>query len=73
MPSYEVWDFGKDERMMTFADQATALLYLRGLLGAAPAGRINSLGLVTTGAQVLTYPSEGAALLAQVFGLEADE
>lgn len=69
---YEVWDFEKQERMMAFPEQGTALLYLRGLLGAAPIGRINVLGLVDMGGpgEHLTYPLEGAALLAAVFGLE---
>lgn len=70
--TYEVWDWEKNERMMSFPQEETALLYLRGLLGTAPAGRVNALGLVTMGAPTLTYPLEGAALLAKVFGLEED-
>ncbi len=71
---WEVWDFGNERRLMAFPERDTALLYLRGLLGAAPAGRVNALGLVDKGGpgEHLTYPLEGAALLAAAFGLEED-
>ena len=69
---YQIFDFSQDRLLMAFPERGTALLYLRGLLGKAPPGRINALGLVDKGApgEVLTYPLEGAALLAAVFGLE---
>lgn len=69
---FTIWDFAKGEVMLAFPERGMALLYLRGLLGAAPLGRVNDLGLVDKGGpgEVLTYPLEGAALLAAVFGLE---
>jgi hypothetical protein len=71
---FQIWDFDQDRLLMAFPERGTALLYLRGLLGKAPAGRVNALGLVDKGGtgEVLTYPLEGAALLAAVFGLEED-
>ena len=69
---YQVWDWDKNEVLMSFGDEQHALMYVRGLLGNAPPERADEIGLVDKGApgEVLTYPLEGAALLAKAFGLE---
>ncbi len=71
---YELWNFTNNERLYNFVNEDAALMYLRSLLGGSDAGLINRIGLVDKGApgEVLTYPLEGAALLAKVFGLEED-
>ena len=71
---YELWDFANTERLYNFVNEDAALVYLRSLLGEREIGLINRIGLVDKGApgDVLTYPLEGAALLAKVFGLEED-
>jgi hypothetical protein len=72
---YELWDFETNERLMAFSERDHALTYLRSFLGGSEAGTIDRLGLVDKGGpgSVLTYPLEGAALLAAVFGLEEGE
>lgn len=69
---YQLWDWDTNEVVMQFADEATALVYLRAFLARSDPGAINRLGLVDRGApgEVLTYPLEGANLLAKAFGLE---
>jgi len=66
---YEIWNFQSNERLATFTDEARALVSVRLLLTTSEPGVINTLGLVTVGGPTLTYPLEGAALLAKAFGL----
>lgn len=76
---YELWDFESNEILASFGDEQTALFEVRSYLASQAYGEINRLGLVDTGApkgsapSVATYPLEGAALLAKVFGLEDGE
>lgn len=75
MGRYQVWAWDTNEVRMQFRDEEHALTYVRGLLSTSPPGLINHLGLVDKGGpgEVLTYPLEGAALLAKAFGLEEGE
>lgn len=71
MARYQVWDWNANTVLMQFGEERHALLYVRELLK-DDRGRADSIGLVDKGApgEVLTYPLEGAELLAKAFGLE---
>jgi hypothetical protein len=71
---YQLWDWDANEVLMSFVHEDAALVYLRSFLGSNDPGTINRIGLVDKGApgEVLTYPLEGAALLAKAFGLEEE-
>jgi hypothetical protein len=69
---YEVWDYRAERMVASWADEARALAHVRGIILDGPSGRINDLGLAVAGGPHLTYPLEGAALLAKAFGLRED-
>lgn len=72
---YQLWNWDANEIVQVFDDESDALDYLRKTLAVDDPGTINRIGLVDKGApgEVLTYPLEGAGLLAKAFGLEAGE
>ena len=72
---YELWYWPTNIVVEAYATEQEALAGVRKhLCGGDDTGYINRLGLVDKGAPgvVLTYPLEGAALLAKAFGLEED-
>lgn len=72
---YQLWDWNTNEVVDATAHESSALVFVRRYLFEHEPGTINRLGLVDKGApgEVLTYPLEGAALLAKAFGLEEGE
>jgi hypothetical protein len=72
---YQIWDWETNEKIGVAVSEEEALTVIRNMLAGEASGTINRLGLVDKGApgEVLTYPLEGAALLAKAFGLEAGE
>lgn len=68
---FELWYWPKDTMLSRFETEAAALAGVRKYLSDHDGlGYINDIGLVTVGGPVLTYPLEGAPLLAKAFGLE---
>lgn len=72
MARYQVWDWDTNKVLGEHATEVMALRVIRNVLHLEEPGYINRIGLVDKGGpgEVLTYPLEGAALLAKAFGLE---